>query len=431
MNARKSMSLIGAAIVIGVGISPESAFAEIDRGGNPKTDNNANRKVSRGQLTAFGSVYVNGVRYSTDSAVFLINGSLGTESQLSVGQVITVYGEYDEATGEGVADVVITENPVEGPISMFNTSAGQMQVLGQTVHFNSDTAWSLTDGDDRFEDLGAGDVIAVSGYRNADGDIVATFVSDRLSDGDFDVTGSIGFVDPASTTFWIDGLSVDYGSANLFGLVGGMPTIGQRVDVTGATLNASGQLIASQVAADIDGMDLGAGTSAELEGLVTGMNAWNEFEIDGTTVRIDFSTQFIDGWIFGMSEDARLEVEGDVDVNGVLIADTVRFGRASNVETSGFVESIGNGTFVVGGRHFTVSAATAWEDDCDDGDRRFGLNALRTGDYVTVRGYGFGYGVTATRVDRSDYDGAEWYDDWDDDGDWDDDWSFDDYEEDD
>ncbi len=431
MNARKSMSLIGAAIVIGVGVSADTAFAGIDKGGNPKADQRESGRVSHGQVTQFGSVYVNGVRYNTDSAVFLINGSFGAESDLSVGQVVTVYGAYDDTTGEGIADVVVTENAVEGPISMLDTSSGQMSVLGQTVHFNSDTAWSLLDSDNRFEDLGAGDVIAISGYRNADGDIVATFVSDRLSDGDFDVTGAIGNVDPASTTFWIDGLSVDYGSANLFGLVGGMPTIGQRVDVTGAILTASGQLVATSVAADYDNIVAGPGTDAEVEGFVTLQSAWNAFEIDGTSVRIDSYTNFVDGWIFGIAVDTKLEVEGSFDIDGVLVADTIRFQQASDIETSGWVQSIGDGTFMIGGRRVIVSPATAWEDESIDDDRRFGLSAMRTGDYVTVKGYGSGTAITAMRVERDDANWGDGSDDDDDDdwSDWDDDW--DEYEEDD
>ena len=411
MNARKSMSLIGAAIVIGVGVSAETAFAGIDKGGSADSktgdQDRGNKKVSRGEVTRFGSVYVNGVRYSTDTAVFLINGSLGSEADLSIGQIVTVYGEYDDTTGEGIADVVVSENPITGPISTLDPTRGQMNVLGQTVHLNSDTAWSLTNSGG-LNNLGAGDVVAISGYRNADGEIVATLISDGLSDGDFDVTGSIGGVDSASTTFWIDGLSVDYGSANLFGLAGGMPATGQRVDVTGATLNASGQLVATSVAADYDDIEAGAGTAAEVEGLVTSMSAWYRFDIGGTEVRIDFNTDFVGGWFFDLAEDAKLEVEGSFDGNGVLVADTIRFQRPSNTEASGYVQSIGNGSFVIGGQRVIVSPETAWEDDSD---RRFNLGAMRTGDYITVRGLSFGTGITATRVERGD--------DWDDDDDWD------------
>ncbi len=410
MNARKSMSLIGAAIVIGVGVSAQTAFAGIDKGGNDKTDNNDNKKVSRGEVTQFGSVYVNGVRFNTDAAIFLINGTLGAESDLTVGQVVTVYGEYDETTGEGIADVVVSENPIEGPVAVLDLSAGRMSVLGQTVHLNSDTAWSLTASGGP-QSIGAGDVVAISGYRNADGEIVATLVSDRLSDSDFDVTGLIGDVDPASTTFWIDGLSVDYGSANLFGLAGGMPAIGQRVDVTGATLNASGQLVATSVAADSDEIDVGAGTAGEIEGLVTTINAWNEFEIGDATVRISGATRFVDGWIFGMATNAKLEVEGSFDVNGVLIAESVRFERSSNTSASGFVEVVDDSSFVIGGQRVIVSPETAWEDDSEEDDRRFGLNAVRTGDYLTVQGYGSGIGITATRVERDDDDDWEEDDD--------------------
>lgn len=400
MNARKSMSLIGAAIVMGVGVTGPYALAGIDRGGKP--DNGSPDTVSRGTVTGFGSVYVNGVRYRTDAATFLINGRLATEADLSVGQVVTVYGDLDEATGEWIALAVISENAVEGPIAGLNLSTGQMSVLGQTVHLNSDTAWSLANSGNGLEDLGAGDVVAISGYRNADGDIVATLVSDRLSDGDFDVTGAIGSVDPAATTFWIDGLSVDYGSANLFGLAGGMPAIGQRVDVTGATLTTTGQLLATSVAADADTVSAAAGTAAEVEGLVTSRSAWNEFDIDGTAVRFAGTTRFIDGSIFGLTENVKLEVEGRFDVEGVLIADSIRFEPASNLRAAGFVEIVGSDSFVIGGQRVFVTPETAWDDNSAEDDRFFRLSAIRSGDYLTVQGYRSVGGVRALRVEREE-----------------------------
>ena len=58
-----------------------------------------------------------------------------------------------------------------------------------------------------------------------------------------------------------------------------------------------------------------------------------------------------------------------------------------------------------------VSPETAWEDDSEEDDRRFGLNAVRTGDYLTVQGYGSGIGITATRVERDDDDDWEEDDD--------------------
>ncbi len=61
-------------------------------------------------------------------------------------------------------------------------------------------------------------------------------------------------------------------------------------------------------------------------------------------------------------------------------------------------------SFVIGGQQVFVTPETAYEDDSDDDDRRFHLSAMRTGDYVSVQGYRSGTDITATRVERDDFD---------------------------
>ena len=46
--------------------------------------------VSRGIITGFGSVYVNGVRYHTEGTRFTIDDDEGDESGLKVGMIVTV-----------------------------------------------------------------------------------------------------------------------------------------------------------------------------------------------------------------------------------------------------------------------------------------------------------------------------------------------------
>ena len=73
---------------------------------------------------------------------------------------------------------------------------------------------------------------------------------------------------------------------------------------------------------------------------------------------------------------------------------------------------------MVDGRQVFVTPDTAYEDNSDDDDRRFHLNAMRTGDYVTVQGYRSGTDLTATRVERDDDDWSSYQYSSDDDG-WD------------
>ena len=60
--------------------------------------------IAQGPISTFGSVVVNGVRYDTSSASFTINGETGSESDLEVGQVVTVSGTIDDNGVDGSAD---------------------------------------------------------------------------------------------------------------------------------------------------------------------------------------------------------------------------------------------------------------------------------------------------------------------------------------
>src|SRR6267378_3907561 len=51
--------------------------------------------VAYGPVTGFGSIFVNGVEYVTSNAQIRIEDQPGTESQLLVGEVVTVTGSVN------------------------------------------------------------------------------------------------------------------------------------------------------------------------------------------------------------------------------------------------------------------------------------------------------------------------------------------------
>lgn len=396
MNARKSMSIIGAVAVAVVGSASLTAYAGIDAGGSTKPK----ETVSKGKVTGFGSIYVNGIRYATDQASFIINGELGQESDLSVGQVVTVIGTADAASGEGVAVVVIRDDAVEGPVDAINTGAGTLSVLGQKVLLAADT--SFDDEVEDLDELDTGDIVRVSGFRNADGDIVASRIEAAGGETEFDLTGAVASVDTASGELLINNLVVDYSAANLFGLGAGMPVAGEQVRVRGSNFDATGALLASAVSATGNTAAISTGSDAEIEGLITGTGSLGEFELDGLSVQYDEDTEFENGSVFGLVADQRAEVEGWIDEHGVLRANKVRFAPSSDLEIDGTVELVLGSMFVVDGALLKAMPETAWEDDSSVSDRYFNVSELRTGDRVNVQGYTTGNGVNATRVVRRD-----------------------------
>jgi hypothetical protein len=96
--------------------------AGIDRGGI----------TIAGPITGFGSVIVNGVRFSTTGATILVNGVAATEADLAIGQVVRVEGTVDAGGTTGTAQSVTFEDNVTGPIESIDLASGRL-VAGQPV----------------------------------------------------------------------------------------------------------------------------------------------------------------------------------------------------------------------------------------------------------------------------------------------------------
>ena len=400
MNAKKSVTLTGVAIAIAAGASSHLAMAGIDKGGKSPPP----RTASRGLLSRFGSIYVNGVRFNTDSAVFIIDGRFGSESDLDVGQIVSVYGTVEENGDTGTAYLVTYDDAVEGPVANIDTESNRLTVLGQTVVVNNDTAFSIADGTGSVAALADNQVVEVSGYADASGNIVATYIGASAAQHSFDVAGIVTGVDSGSQTFQINGLDVDYSGAELYALPFDELHVGQHLEVVGATSDTTGRFEAHHVWAVEDAMSDQSDVSGELEGLITRRVSLTQLEVNGVTVRLGFGTRFVGGSWFGLSLDRRVEVEGQFDASGILVAETIEFAREAEFEHSGHVQEVYDNMVVVDGVPMLVTNETAFEDDSDDDERRFSVDSLRTGDFVRVRGYESNNNIVATRLERDDND---------------------------
>ena len=75
-----------------------------------------------GVITQFGSIFVNGVEYDTSEAVIIVNGVVATEDDLGVGMVVFIQGTVNEDGVTGVAEVVIVDDNLKGPISAITSA---------------------------------------------------------------------------------------------------------------------------------------------------------------------------------------------------------------------------------------------------------------------------------------------------------------------
>lgn len=393
MNVKKSLPMLASAVAIAAG-GFHQANAGIDRGGSPGSGS--------GTITSFGSIFVNGVRYQTDNAVFIVDGQLGAEADLRVGQVVSLYGSIDADGTNGTADIVVYDDAVDGPVSSVDAETNSIIVLGRRVVVTGDTAIAADLDIESIEDLESGDAVEVSGFTDSHGNVIATYVGPGSGNGGYDLTGIVDSVDAGRMVFEIDGVEIDYGSAATYGIAGA-PVPGSRLEIAVREYHSGGRIVAHSIWPAISGFGIGgAGTRGEIEGYVTDWLSWSSFDIDGIAVRVGWNTEFRNGWYFGLGMGGKVEVEGTFDENGVLAADVVEFERVAEIGADGRIDAIVGDTVYVDGLRIRLTTETVFEDDSDEDDRRLAVTGLDVGDTVDIRGFESNGEFVATRLERDD-----------------------------
>ena len=384
-------SLITAACGGGGGGEP---VAGIDRGGVT---------IAQGPINGFGSVIVNGVRFSTAGATITIDDQPGTESDLRVGQVVRVEGTVDASGTTGTARRISFNDEVEGPIQAIDLATSRLVVLGRTVQVGASTSFDDSIVPRALASLSVGERVEVSGLVASDGVIAATRIERKAAATTVEVKGTVESADTAARRLRIGQLQVDYSGATLSGFATGQPANGDLVEAFGA-LNGSGVLVATRLEKRSASLPGTTSDKAELEGLVTRFVSTADFDVAGQRVTAGAATRYEGGSAADLRLDANVEVEGGFDATGRIVATKVEFRRASDTEFAGPVDSVNaaGGSLVVLGTTIRTNALTRFEDHSAADIERFSLADLRVGDYVEVRVYRDGTGLVATLLERDD-----------------------------
>lgn len=361
------------------------------------------RVVALGAITGFGSVHVNGQRFVTTSTTFTIDGEPGTQSDLRVGHMIRVHGRH-RGSDDPSADRIEMHTLVRGPVQSIDTAANSLVVLGQTVIVDADTSFGENVTGSALSGIAVADVVEASGARRADGVILATRIDKRGASASLRVRGTVSGLDAATKKFSISALVVDYSTAALQRFPAGTPANGDLVEVKGGTLSAGGDLIARQVELE-DEDDGEAGDRAELEGPITRFVSATDFDVTGKRVTTTAGTTYQNGSVSDLALDVKVEAEGSIDANGILVAAKIEFKRRGDARIAAPVDAVNvaAGTLVVLGVDVTVNGSTRVEDKGDQRVSPFGLANLAVGDYVELRGAELpanSNDVIATRLER-------------------------------
>ena len=375
--------------------------------------------LSRGPVSAFGSIFVTGIKWETDSAEILVDGVPADESSIELGMVVTVEGEVSRDGTTGTATLVRFDSDLEGPITSITPVgtdgvAATVVVLGVDVFVEDGVTIFSGGAGFGFGTMTVGDVVEVSGLRGADGSIRATHLEREgsLVPGvtAVELTGVVSGYTPGASSFQIGSVTVNFDpsgvTTNLTELPGGEPSDGQFVEVEGI-YEASGEITASAIELEDD--ELPDVDNAEIEGVITRFVSLADMDVAGQPV--DASGARLtpnDPALFRLG--VVVEVEGRIS-DGVLIARELELrGFDTRIDAAiASAEDIDaeNGTFVLLGIPVRTDASTQFDDGESDVPN-FSVSDLRAGDFLAVRGVEDPAGtLLATRVKREEVDDVE------------------------
>jgi len=330
---------------------------------------------SVGPVSGFGSVFVNGVEFSTDRTVVGDDG-INQESRLVVGMILRVDGEWRE-TGLGDADTVEYDDTLRGTMQVLTpwdpvSKTATVQILGQTVRIDSQTVLKGT----LVENLADGDFVRMSGWRLPNGDFRASYIGLRTDQNrdvfdDQDKVELEGVITELSDSqLWIGSQVVDYSGAEPDGLDLANLAVDLAVEVEGYMVDSV--LMADEIRPD-DSRRYSPGTEDDIEFVGPVSSAFDPatgvVTVNGISVQVTDETEF-DG-IAGPSDLVQgllIQVEGDFESDGSVTAEEIELREADSEFEGGPAQEIDLTLrqFRVGGVLVQVTPLTIITDDDDE-----------------------------------------------------------------
>lgn len=376
--------------------------------------------TSVGTITGFGSVYVNGVRFDTSSAVYYVDDDDAfDDSALGVGMKVKVKGTKNPDGTTGTAYAIYYDDDLDGPIdnlSDVDLNTKSFTVFGQLVIVDS----TRTVFDDvSFDTLNNGQDVEISGYYEGERLIATRIELEDDADDDHEVKGVIANYDgtnrfdlrlPSGTLVPVITNSNTFYDPDLSaGLSNGL-----YVEVEGLWNGSA--LVAAKIDEEDDLLD-DDDDDVELKGTLSG-DAESGWFVKGIKVILTSATRYDPAGLEGnLVAGMEVEVEGYMQ-NGALVAEEIE-AYEDDIEIEAPVLSVsydplnpksGNVTLQLpNGQTLVVitNNATLFKDDSNqdlNDDGSFSLNELASsGEFVEIEAYLAGDGsLIATTISRED-----------------------------
>ncbi|MEZ5559363.1 MAG: DUF5666 domain-containing protein [Pseudomonadales bacterium] len=360
-----------------------------------------------GPIQAFGSIIVNDRTLHIDGAEFEIEGEpAGTgavgQGRLKAGQQIIAVADFDSSEASEVFYRSDIKGPLLNPPTIADLLAGdaELDVLGQRVLTNAATRYVGV----ALDTLSVGDLLEVSGTRDATGTLVATFIELKSTLAEYKIVGAVSALDSASSRFAIGGLSVDYSAATLADLAAPADGLIVEVRLAAMPLPLPDPAAATRIEL-LPRLEIGQGAHLEYEGYISGFVSAQQFVVGELAVTTTVDTQFVNGTPASLANNVKVEIEGSVDADDVLVASRIILKPTEAVRAESTLSAIDADAQTLTtavGLTFQVRMRTEFEDESGGTEGPLDFSALQIGDYVAIKGYLDGQTLVAAEVERDD-----------------------------
>lgn len=347
--------------------------------------------MTAGRITGFGSIYVNGIHYNVDDAQFYRDSTSTTEqSDFSVGEYVTITGS-EVVDGEAIATRVSFESLIRGIVTVVSTDGIHLKVMGQTITTDE---LSIFHGFETLSALSLGNLVEISGTRNANNDIVASSITlltqQALPNSNIKLEGTLQNLSIEQKIFSIGDLSIDYSAAHF--------REGTEKDLSNAVFVSvrseqtveNNQVFATQVTFKNKRYNYDNNKHIEIEGHITRFETERSFELNNQAITTDNQTVFEGITAEALALDMSIEVEGMINDQGTLEADkiTSRQTKINRIKMDGNLTSIdlNNNSFVLNEKRFFIDNTSILLGKKADKKKLniINLSSLKAGDYVDI-----------------------------------------------
>jgi hypothetical protein len=323
-----------------------------------------------------GSVILNGIRFD-DSTATVLDDRGRNAAALANGMVVKLRGRSDD-NGNGTAERVDVENELRAVVTSFNAAANPQSFVaaGVTVLVDSQTVYANVANFAALAAVGAGVArVEVHGLRDAAGNLRASRVElVAAGQGLDELRGTVSAVNTTADTFVLNGnITVNYAGATFSpanatenSLVNGTTVVEVRGSLAGSVFTAT-QVDVEDL--EDDNLRGRANEKQSAEGFVTGFTAHpGTFQVNGRSVTTTASTRFVGGTSADLLNGVKVEAEGIVDAQGVLVARKIEF-RSVRVLLYGLATAVNTTA-----RTVTVLGQVVQANDLTRIDTRAGSN---------------------------------------------------------